>query len=92
MQEFKSERWDVNHIINDDHDLIGLLLLWRGRANDIDEQLSRYEFSHAEERYLQGQQETFRRLADDLELSLKVVGYETKFKKASDLSKGFLDE
>ena len=55
-EQFTSERWDINHLINNDDGktpdlqrLFALTLLWRGRANDIEDRHAiRHDVTEAE--------------------------------------------
>ena len=65
---FKSERWDVNELINNGHDLNALWLLWRGRANDIEDRITGNMSPHLEAKI-----DVYRQCADELAQALEAI-------------------
>lgn len=88
---FDSERWDINHLINDSKDVSALILLFLGRANDIEEIHLPYEEDLRQIAAFKAKAATYRIVAQELRLALQITEYKTTLMDAS-LTKGFLDD
>lgn len=69
---FKSERWDVNELVghgDTKQKLTALLILWRGRKNDIIDR-------HQKNRFTEHEIEVLEQCSKELEQVLKILFYE----------------